>query len=48
MKVAQTRSRAGLKRHDDIECALDHGETRQVLRNAAHLRCKVTDEGRSR
>jgi hypothetical protein len=48
MKVAQTRSRAELKRHTDIECALDDGETWQVLRNAGHLGCKVTDEGRSR
>ena len=37
MKVAQTRSRAELKRHHDIECALDDGGTWQVLRNAARL-----------
>jgi hypothetical protein len=48
MKVAPARSRAELKRQDDIECALDGRETWRVLRNAAHLGCKVTDEGRSK
>jgi hypothetical protein len=48
MKVAQTRARTELERHYDIECALDDGETWQVLRNAAHLGCRVTDEGPSR
>jgi hypothetical protein len=42
MKVAQTRG------DDQFDVHHDDGETWQVLRNAAHLGCKVTDEGRSR